>query len=73
MTEKSKVELSQILDTKKFDFENAKAAPGWMAVLRGKEKPETEEYGVSSLVFRAKKPFHPERLWKFIMSEGKNF
>jgi G3E family GTPase len=44
-----------------------------MAVLRGEEKPETEEYGVSSFVFRAKKPFHPERLWNFIMSEGKKF
>ena len=72
-TEKSKVALSQILDTNKFDFEKAQAAPGWMAVLRGEEKPETEEYGVSSFVFRAKKPFHPERLWNFIMSEGKKF
>ncbi|MFZ4402881.1 MAG: zinc metallochaperone GTPase ZigA [Pseudobdellovibrionaceae bacterium] len=72
-TEKSKVELSQILDTKKFDFEKAQAAPGWMAVLRGEEKSEIEEYGVSSFVFRAKKPFHPARLWNFIMAEGKKF
>jgi len=70
---KSKVPLTSILNTKLFNFEKAEQAPGWMAVLRGEEKPETEEYGVSSLVFRARKPFHPERLWNFIMKEGKRF
>jgi G3E family GTPase len=72
-TERSKVDLAKILDTKQFDFEKAQAAPGWMAVLRGEEEPETEEYGVSSFVFREKKPFHPDRLWNFIMTEGKKF
>lgn len=70
---KSQVPLKSILNTGLFNFEKAQEAPGWMAVLRGEEKPETEEYGVSSFVFRTKKPFHCERLWSFIMEEGKRF
>ena len=61
------------MNTQSFDFNKAKQYPGWMSVLRGEEIPESEEYGVSSFVFRARKPFHPDRLWKFIQSEGKNF
>lgn len=72
-TTKSQVPLNAILNTRLFDFEKAQQSPGWMAVLRGEEKPETEEYGVSSMVFRARKPFHPERLWNFIMKEGRRF
>lgn len=70
---KSRVPLKSILNTRLFNFERAQQAPGWMAVLRGEEQPETEEYGVSSFVFRARKPFHPERLWKFLHSEGKKY
>jgi G3E family GTPase len=70
---KSKIPLKSILNTKLFNFEKAQQAPGWMAVLRGEEKPETEEYGVSSFVFRARKPFHPERLWNFLHTDGKKY
>jgi G3E family GTPase len=72
-SEKSKVPLQSILNTGLFDFEKAKEAPGWMAVLRGEEKSEIEEYGISSFVFRARKAFHPDRLWKFLYEDGKNF
>lgn len=72
-TRNSKVDLKEVLNTGLFDFEKAKAAPGWMAVLRGQEASETLEYGVQSFVFRARKPFHPERLWTFLHSEGKKF
>jgi G3E family GTPase len=70
---RSKIALKSILNTKLFNFEKAQQSPGWMAVLRGEEKPETEEYGVSSFVFRARKPFHPERLWNFLHMEGKKY
>lgn len=70
---KSQVPLNEILNTKLFDFEKAQQAPGWLAVLRGEEHSETEEYGVSSFVFKSRKPFHPQRLWDFILQEGKNF
>lgn len=60
------VPLSEILDTKRFDFERAFDAPGWMAVLRGEEQPETEEYGITSFVFNARRPLHPKRFFSFV-------
>ena len=56
------VALDAILDTALFDLERAATAPGWMATLRGEELPETEEYGISSFVYRRRRPFHPARL-----------
>ena len=50
----------------RLDFEQAAQAPGWLSVMRGDEQPETEEYGISSFVFRADRPFHPRRFWDFL-------
>lgn len=63
---KSQINVAEILHTEKFDFEEAMNNPGWMMELRGHETKETEEYGISSFVFREQRPFHPERLWKFL-------
>ena len=63
----SKVDPKEILNTKLFDFEEAQSSAGWQKELEGgTHTPETEEYGISSFVFRNQKPFHPERFWKYL-------
>lgn len=69
LSEQGKVPLKEILDTNRFDFQKAAEAPGWMQEMRGEHIPETEEYGISSFVFRARRPFHPERLADFLNSD----
>ncbi|HRH81417.1 MAG TPA: zinc metallochaperone GTPase ZigA [Thiobacillaceae bacterium] len=64
-----RVDLGSILDTGLFDFDQAAAAPGWLQEMRGEHVPETEEYGISSFVYRARRPFHPQRFWDLIHSE----
>ncbi|MFG2879432.1 GTP-binding protein [Streptomyces sp. NPDC048337] len=60
------VALEHILGTGLFDVEKAQQAPGWVQELNGDHVPETEEYGISSVVFRADAAFHPGRLWTFV-------
>lgn len=65
-----KVEPKEILNTKLFDFEAAQNSAGWQKELQAENHtPETEEYGISSFVFRNQKPFHPERFWKYLNDE----
>ncbi|GHI03397.1 cobalamin biosynthesis protein [Streptomyces cellostaticus] len=64
-----RVGLQEVLGTGLFDLERAQQAPGWVRELNGDHVPETEEYGISSLVFRAERPFHPGRLWRFVTQE----
>ena len=64
-----KVPLERIMNTGLFDFDQAAEAPGWLQELRGEHMPETEEYGISSFVYRACKPFHPQRLWQWFNTE----
>ncbi|MEO0465264.1 MAG: GTP-binding protein [Pseudomonadota bacterium] len=60
----SEVETSKIFDTGLFDFEKAETHPMWAKELYGfaDHVPETEEYGVTSYVYRARRPFQPEAI-----------
>ncbi|SLM48051.1 putative metal chaperone YciC [Nitrospira japonica] len=60
------VQVSALLNTRLFDFELASQAAGWMKTLRGEESSETDEYGITSFVYRARRPFHPIRWWKLL-------
>ena len=60
----SDVSPSKIFDTGLFDFEKAESHPMWAKELYGFENhvPETEEYGVTSYTYRARRPFDPEAI-----------
>jgi len=63
--EHGRIPLNRVLDTKLFNFDRAAQAPGWLKQLNGEHVPETEEYGIQNFVYRARRPFHPERFYKF--------
>jgi G3E family GTPase len=68
LADRGRLPLDRILGTKRFKFEEAASAPGWLAELRGEHLPETQEYGIGSFTYRAHRPFHPERLFQFLVS-----
>lgn len=66
-TSHGKVDPRSILDTRLFDFDTAHRHPTWFKELNGfkEHQPETEEYGISSFVYRARGPFEPAKLHAF--------
>ena len=65
-----RIPLKSILNTGRFDEVWASEANEWMAVPRGQESTESEEFGISSFVYEARRPFHPQRLWDRLMEDG---
>ena len=61
----SRVNISEIVNTRLFNFEKATKSPLWVKELESgghhTHTPETQEYGVSSFVYQREIPFHPER------------
>jgi len=65
-SEFGRVDPGSILHTGLFDYETAASSAGWIKELQNEHVPETEEYGISSFVFREQRPFHPERFWHYL-------
>ncbi len=62
-----KVSPAEVLNTGLFNFEEAEQSAGWIEELKKDgHTPETEEYGISSFVYRSRKPFDPERFLHYI-------
>ncbi|MGF9566443.1 zinc metallochaperone GTPase ZigA [Neorhizobium sp. JUb45] len=67
-TDFGNVDLKNILGTGRFDFAKAETHPLWFKELHGfaDHVPETEEYGIRSFVYRARRPFDPTLFKAFI-------
>jgi len=73
------VPLAQVLNTGRFDFDEAASAPGWLASLNHEHDHEhghahhgeADEFGIGNFIYRARRPFHPERLWALLHQEWK--
>jgi G3E family GTPase len=62
------VPFDRVLDTGKFDFAKAQEHPLWFKELYGfaDHTPESEEYGIGSFVYRARRPFDPVKFQAFL-------
>lgn len=60
------VDPKEILNTGLFNFDESSQGAGWIQELNAVHTPESEEYGIGSMVFRSPRPFHPKRLWNYL-------
>ena len=71
------IDLKEILNTNSFGYAEAAQSAGWLQSIRDGHVPETEEYGISSFIYKARRPFHPQRIFdllqnNFIIIEDNN-
>ena len=62
------VAIDLVLNTGLFNFDLAQQAPGWLKEMRGEHVPETEEYGIGSFSYAARRPFNPQKFYDFLHS-----
>ncbi len=67
-TEHGAIDPDEIVDTGRFDFEEARTSAGWIRELQEPHESAEEEHGVTSLVFEARRPLHPERFADYLDS-----
>lgn len=65
------VAIDNVVNTGLFDIERARQAPGWLKEMRGEHVPETEEYGISSFSYVARRPFHPKKFYQLLHNTEK--
>ena len=65
------VPVEEVVNTGRYQQEWAAGADAWQSMLNGSAATETDANGVSSFVYRARRPFHPQRFWDFWM-EGEH-
>ena len=70
-TNHSKVAMNDVMNTNLYDLKEAQNHPLWAQELYNPDDhtPETEEYGVTSFVYRARDPFDPEKIHSFFNQE----
>merc|ERR1712048_1290063 len=62
----SEIDLSAVLNTHRFTMDGAERHSEWLKEVRGEHKPETEEFGITSFIYRRQKAFHPKRLGELL-------
>jgi G3E family GTPase len=67
------VPLKDVVNTDRFDFDATSSAPGWLEMLNAEPDAAplvaANESGIGGFVYRARRPFHPERLWSLLHQE----
>lgn len=66
------IPLKEVLNTHAFNFDQAAQAPGWLKEMRGEHIPESEEYGITSHVWQARRPLHAQRFHQLLNQEWGN-
>eukprot|EP00936_MAST-01D_sp_MAST-1D-sp1_P000868 g868.t1 len=69
-TNYGRVPLKHMLNTERFNMEAASKSAGWLRELAGEHVPESEEFGISSFVWRSRRPFHSCRLAQLLQEAG---
>jgi G3E family GTPase len=69
-TVNSEIEITKIINTSLFDLDKTSRSAGWIRELENEHTSETEEYGIKTFVYKAKKPFIAEKFYQNILDGG---